>query len=115
MTILTSGRIDPDTREWWQGWWQSTVCWLEVKDDDSEELVEVVKTFYSDAERTAHLEKRIQEGYIYDILWTSEVSLGGKGYPGSPTLGGAEWDKLMRGEIEYKTSPMVSEENIQVM
>jgi hypothetical protein len=107
----TPVKRDPESREWWQGWWETTVCWLEVTDDEeSEDLVQVEATFYSDAERSAYLEERIQSGYMYDILWLTETSLGGKGHPNVPQYSEEEWEMLFAG-----TSRKVSEDAVTVV
>lgn len=109
------GRRDPNERAWWEGWWETQVSWLEVSDDeDSEELTQYTKTFYSEEERTKFLEERVQGGYVFDILWTWETSLGGEGHPDQAKLSVDDWDIIMYGDLK-NTSPTVSEDHIQVV
>lgn len=105
---LTSVRRNAEDREWWQGWWESTVCWLEVGEDGNS-LVTREATFYSDVERTAGIQERIDLGVLYDVLWMTETILGGKGLLGVPVYSAEEWEKMMG------TSLPASEENILVV
>ena len=105
---MTNVRRNPEDREWWQGWWESTVCWLEVG-EDGDSLVEREATFYSQEERSKALQERIDAGVVYDILWMTEMSLGGKGLLGVPVYSAEEWDKMMGTDFP------VGEENILVI
>jgi hypothetical protein len=94
-------------REWWQGWWESTVCLWEVEGDS---IVQKEYTFYSEAERSAGIQTRIDAGVVYDMAWMTEQVLGGKGLPGVPVYSTEEWEEITQG-----TRRTVREEDVYVL
>ena len=98
---------DPNERAWHEGWWETTVCWLEVQDGTTK-LKKREETFYSEAERDKYLKARVDGGWVFDILWSWETMLGGKQSPLTEGME-EEWEGL------FITSRKVSENEVQVV